>query len=245
MKRIFLLSFLSLFLIGLIASPEFCQEASNILEKMIEASGGRKVLEGIKDTKFSGTVEMTQMGLSGSMTIYHKEPNKFRQEIEVMGMVITSAFDGETAWMVNPQTGSVEEQPENVAEMTKREALYFGNSAFLNPEKYGITYALKENEKIEGRDYFVLEQTYPDGHKSTLYVDSQTYLIQKIIQTTLNQMGVEVEQEMFLSDHKKVDGVIYAHFIKIIQDGEEFGTLTITEVNFNTGLEDTLFKKSE
>ncbi len=243
MKKIFSACLLSLFLLSLMTSPGLSQETSDILKKMVEAQGGKKVLEKIKDMTLSGTLEMTQMGMSGSMTMYKKEPNKVRMDIEVMGMIITQAFDGETAWAVNPQTGSREEVPERQAEDMKRMAL--GIDAFLYPEKYGISFAYKGKEKIEEKDYLVLEQTFSDGHKMTLYVDPKTYLTYKTKSSTVNQMGVEVEQETFESDFKKVNGMIIAHSIIIFQDGEEFMKLTITDVTVNSGLEDSLFKMSE
>ncbi len=243
MKKIFFTCLLSLFLLSLMTSPGLSQEASDILKKMVEAQGGKKVLEKIKDMTSSGTLEMTQMGMTGSMTMYKKEPNKVRMDIEVMGMIITQAFDGETAWWVNPQTGSNEEVPERQAEDMKRMAL--GIDAFIYPEKYGIAFAYKGKEKIEEKDYLVLEQTFSDGHKATLYIDPKTYLSYKTKSTAVNQMGVEVEQETFESDFKKVDGLTIAYSIIILQDGEEFMKLTLTDVSFNSGLEDSLFKMSE
>lgn len=243
MKRFFTLCFLSIFLLSLMASPGFSQKAADILEKVIEAQGGRKVLENIKDTTMTGSLEMVQMGISGSMTIYHKEPNKMRMDGEVMGMVFTAAFDGETAWMTNPQTGSTEEMPEKEAEEFNRDAL--GRDSLLHPEKYGITYAYKGKEKIEDKEYHVLEQTYSDGHKTTHYIDPETYLTYKTKTTALNQMGIEVETESFMSDYKKVEGMMIPHSIITFQEGEEFMQITVTEVSFNTGLEDSLFKMSE
>lgn len=243
MKKILSFCLLSFFLLSLIAAPGFGQKASDILEKMIEAQGGRKVLEGIKDTTMSGTFEMPMMGMSGSTTMYQKEPNKTRMDAEFMGMVFTQAFDGEIGWMINPQTGGVEELSEKALEYTKRDAL--GNEALLHPEKLGITYAYKGNEKIEEKDCFVLEQTFSDGFKSTIYIDSKTYLIHKSKGLSLNMMEVEVDTETILSDYKKVNGMMVPHSIKILQEGEEFMIMTITQVSFNTGLEDSLFKKTE
>jgi hypothetical protein len=54
-------------------------------------------------------------------------------------------------------------------------------------------------------------------------------------------MGIEVEAETFFSDYKKVDGIMVAHTLVSYQDGEEFMTMTITEVKFNSALEDSLF----
>ncbi len=243
MKKIFSACLLSLFLLSLMTSPGLSQEASDILKKMVEAQGGKKAFENSKDMTSSGTIELIQMGMTGAMTMYKKEPDKVRMDIEVMGMIITHAFDGETAWGVNPQTGSREELPEQQAEYMKRNAV--GVDAFIYPEKYGIAFAYKGKEKIEEKDYLVLEQTFSDGHKATLYIDPKTYLTHISKSTTVNQMGVEVEQETFESDFKKVNGMTIAYSIIIFQDDEEFMKLTLTEVTFNSGLEDSLFKMSE
>ncbi|MFP4081706.1 MAG: LolA family protein [Candidatus Aminicenantes bacterium] len=243
MKKVFTLSLMTLFLTSLSFSPGFCDETSEILEKMIKAQGGRDILEGIEDTTLSGTMEMIQMGMSGSLTMYQKEPNKMRMDMELMGMLITQAYDGQTAWMVNPQTGATEEMPEKQAKDMKRQSL--GNDALLNPEKYGISFTYQGKEKIEDKDYHLLEQTFADGFKATLYVDAQTYLTHKTRAKTTNQMGVEVEAETLLGDYKLVEGMMVPHSLTIFQGGEEFMKINITEVSVNTGLEDSLFQMSE
>jgi len=155
-------------------SPLLAQNTADILKKMIDAQGGEKLLSSIKDSTMSGTMEMIQMGLTGSLTMYQKEPNLMRMDAEVMGMTITQAFDGEKAWMINPQTGAAEELPPEAADDIRRQAL--GNDALLHPEKYGISYNYKGKEQINGKDYFVLEQAFSDGFKATLYIDPDTYL---------------------------------------------------------------------
>ncbi len=243
MKKIFSACLLSFFLLSSMTSPGLGQEASDILKKMIEAQGGKKVFEKIEDTTSSGTIELIQMGMTGSLTMYKKEPDKVRMDIEVMGMIITQAYDGETAWGVNPQTGSIEEMPEQQAEYMKRNALAV--DAFIYPEKYGIAFAYKGKEKIEEKEYLVLEQTFSDGYKATLYVDPKTYLTYKTKSATINQMGAEVEQETIQSDFRKVNGMIFPYSMIIYQDDEEFMKLTLTDVTFNSGLEDSLFKMRE
>ena len=245
MKKILSFCLLSFFLLSLLTSPGYSQKASDILDKMIDALGGREVLATIKDTTISGSIEMIGMGASGSVKVYHKEPNKIRADLEIMGMVLTVASDGETAWMINPQTGSTEKMSGKVAEEMKRDCFDFGYSALLYPEKYGITYAYKGKEKIEEKDCFVLERTFSDGQKRTLYIDSKTYLTFKIKEINLNNSGVEVEVEEFSSDYKKVDGVMFAHSLTEFEDGGVAGKVTATNVRFNTGLEDSLFKMSK
>ncbi len=239
MKKIFSLCLLSVFLFGVTASPGIGQKAMDVLGKMIDAQGGRELLGSIKDTTMTGTMEIAMAGMSGSITTYQKEPNMIRMEMEMMGMVFTTAYDGEMAWWVNPQTGVTEEMPADQTENIIREA--YGNDILLNPDKHGVTFTLKDTENIEGKDYYVMVQAFPDGYQLTMHIDSKTYMLYKST-AILNQMGIEAEAETFLSDWRKVDGMMIPFSYKVLSDGEEVMTMTFTEVKFNTGIEDSFFK---
>jgi len=241
MKKIFSLFLLSFFLVSLISAPGYGQKVSDILEKMIKARGGRTALKNVKDITITGTMEMIAMGASGSIVLYQKEPDKMRWEIDLGGgMMFTRATDGKIAWGTNFQTGSLEELPEQEAAEFKRNAL--GYDSLLNPKKYGITFTFKGKKQIEGKDYLVLEQTYADGHKVTHTIDSKTYLTYKTETTAQGMMGGEVEEETFFSDYKKVNGVMTAYTMTVLQGGEQFFIMSYTEVKLNTGLKDSLFK---
>ena len=70
MKKAFTHCLLSLLLFSLMASPALSRSADDILNKMIDAMGGRKAMEAVKDQTSTGTIELTQMGLSGTATQY-------------------------------------------------------------------------------------------------------------------------------------------------------------------------------
>lgn len=240
MKRIISLATASLFLITLIAVPGSGQTAQQILEKMIDVQGGRKAIEGIKDMTLSGTLEIPMQGLSGPITVYKKEPDKRRVDFEVMGMVFSQAYDGKTGWGTNIQTGGIEDlSGEQLADI-KRESMPV--VSILDPQKYGISYTYKGKEEIEGKEYFVMDEDFPDGFKATLYIDSKTYLIYKTKVKTAGPMG-EVEMEQFQSDYRKENGLLMAHLVVTYASGEELQKITIEEVKFNTGLQDSLFIK--
>lgn len=251
MKRILIFAVVCLFSLGLIASSGaglFAQEtkksdakAMQVLEKMIEAMGGRKTMQAVKDMTATGTMEMPAMGLEGSATLYTKEGNKFRMDIEIMGMSITQAFDGEVGWSTNPQTGAVEELSGEQLEDMKRQAI--GDSAYLEPEKYGIVYTSKGQEKLEDKNYDVLLMSYADGFEVTMYIDSQTHLTYKTLSIAPNPMtGVEGELESFSTDYKKISGMMASHTITTFADGEEFMIIILDEIKFDTGLDDDFFK---
>ncbi len=240
MKKFMSLTLTGLLMLGILAGQVSGQSADEILAKMIQAQGGREKLASVKDVTIVGDFEMISMGMSGQMTRYHKEPTLFRMDIEIMGMLITQAYDGEIAWALNPQTGVTEEMPELQAEYFKRGI--FGTSALLNPKKYGMSFAYKGKEKIEDKEYHVMEQKFSDGYTITMYVDPKTYLTHKTKATTLDQMMMETESESIMSDFREIDGMLTAFHMQIFQGGEEFIVFTVSEIKYNTGLEDSLFK---
>jgi outer membrane lipoprotein-sorting protein len=232
-----------LLIFGFLAGHVFGQSIDEILEKMIKAQGGRDKLASVKDATVTGTFEMTMMGMSGQMTRYQKDPNLLRMDIEVMGMMITQAYDGEVAWSTNPQTGGVEEMPEVAAEYFIRDT--YGYDALINPKKHGISFAFKGKENIEDKEYLVLEQSYKDGYTVTMYIDSETYLPYKTKAMTLDQMMEETEGETIMTDYREIDGILTAFQMTIFQGGEEFIVFTAAEVEYNTGLDDSLFKMNK
>jgi outer membrane lipoprotein-sorting protein len=242
MKKAITLCIMGILLVSIAATPGYSQTAKEIIQKMIEATGGRKAIESIEDSTISGTIEFIQEGVSGAITVYKKEPSKMRVNVEVMGMIITQAYDGNLAWWTNPQTGATEEMPANEAASMKRDAL--PRDATFHPEKYGISFEYKGKEQIEGNDNFVIEQTYADGFVATLYVDCTSYLITKTKGSISSEMG-EVELEQVPTDYEKIHGLMIAHTITTYVNGAESRLLTITDVQYNTGLEDSLFKMEE
>jgi outer membrane lipoprotein-sorting protein len=240
MRRILSLSILGALLLTLTAYPVFSQTAEEILKKMVEAQGGKKVFESVKDMTLSGNIEIIQQGMTGTLTVYKKEPDKRRTDIEVQGFVVTQAYDGQTAWGTNLQTFTTEVFSGEQAASLKRDSMPLVSN--LYPEKYGISHTLKGKEKIENKDYFVLEESYPDGFKATLYIDPETYLTYKSKAKTVDATGTETEFEQLTSDYKKVDGMTIAHSIVTYANGQEYLKIIISKVGFNSGLDDSLFK---
>jgi len=221
-------------------SPASAQTAKDVLAKMIEAQGGTKALGAVKDQTMVGNLDMVQMGMKGGLTLYSKEPNLMRLDMEIMGMLISQAYDGEKARMTNPQTGSVEELPDNLTQEIKRQAM--GYDSLLNPEKHGITFEFKGKEKVQEADYLVLDEKLSDGHIITYYLDPATYLPYKTKAMGLSQTGAEAMIEMVTTDYQKIEGVMVPQTITQYQDGQEFMRITVTKVTFNSNLDDAFFK---
>jgi len=239
-KRIPAFSVLLVFLITLAASPGFAQSLNRILKRMSDTLGGRKTIESIKDMTMVGEVEMPQQGISGTVTIYKKEPDKSRLDLDAMGMVIIQVYDGQTALWTNPQTGDIEEMDEQQAARMIRQSLPL--AALIDPEKHGIVFTYKGKETVEEKECFVLEQVYKDGYRMIRYVDSDTYLSIKSKSVLAGPGSSEIQVEQVMSDFRKVDGMTMAYSITTYYNGSVFNEIRFKEVKFNTGLEDSLFQ---
>ena len=220
------------------------KDALAALAKTVEAMGGRKVLASIKDTTLKGIAELIQMGRSLPVTIYQKEPNKLRIDLDLSalasGQVFTQAYDGTRGWGTNMQTLANEPMSEALSKDFSHQAV--GNDSLLDPSKLGITYSLKPKATLDGKDYIVLEQTLADGHKSTIYIDPVTSLPYKSATTSLDPVtGAVVETESLLGDYRPVGGWMVNHSLRTLQGGQEIMRLTISTVAVNSGLDDALF----
>ncbi|MDD8019854.1 MAG: hypothetical protein PHU81_01525 [Acidobacteriota bacterium] len=230
---------LCMLILGLSLMPLGAQPEKDILEKMITAMGGQEALAGIKDSKTSGTMEITQFGLTSPLTIYQKEPGKFRLEMEVMGYSVIQVYDGQKAQTTNPQTGGIIDIPPDQTKAIKKQAL--GNQALLNPAKLGITYTYKGEETVDGKKCYVLEQKFQDGDVTTFYLEASTYLPYMTKTKGLDPSGTEVDTETRLTDYRKIGKTMVPFLITVNQAGSEYARMTISEVVHNTGLEDSLF----
>lgn len=239
MKKFLVLIVVAVFFLNLGVSHGYSMTTEDVMKKMVDAQGGKKVLENVKSSVYSGSMKLIPFNMEGKLTLYWKNPNKRRSDVELMGMKISQAYNGEKAWMLNPQMGGVQEMPENIAKQFIRQSM--GYDTLINPKKHGLTFALKAKEKIEDKEYIVLEQTYADGYKSVSYIDPETYLTYKTKGTSFDQTGTEVEMEVFPTEFKKVDGMMFPHRLTIFQKGQEFMHMTFEKVSLNVEVDDTLF----
>jgi outer membrane lipoprotein-sorting protein len=238
MKRLLTLIAVCLVLTGMLTVPNHGQTADEIIKKMIDAQGGKAVYESIKDITITGTAELVQQGIEGTLTVYKKEPDKRRQNFEVMGLNLIESYDGKIGWWTNQQTLEIEDMPEDRLVRAKRNAMPV--VAPLYPDKYGLTHTLKGKEDLEGREYFVVIRKYPDEFEVTMYIDTQTYLPYKSI-SQVEAQGVALEVEQYTTDYKSIQGLKVAHSTSQYLNGQEQMILTVTEVKINTGLDDSLF----
>lgn len=218
-------------------------EGKKILEQTILASGGREILSKIKDTTVQSEMNIIPMGLTTNRVIYTKDSEKIRVETKVMGTMTILCFDGKSGWILTPQSPTAVDMPQPVLEELKKSAIE--SAARMNPEKYGTTITYEGRESFEGKEYLVLKQTYEEGDASTIYLDPDTYIPYKMVSLLLDESIKKVETEIIFSDYRVVEEMKVPFFMHVIQSGEDYIGIKVTEYKYNTGLEDSLFERPQ
>ncbi len=215
----------------------------SLIEKNLQAKGGREKIESVESARLTGTMNMG--GMEAPFTLEWKAPDRTRMEITLQGMTLVQAFDGESAWMLNPFMGqaSPEKMSEEDTEAFKDQADFHG--PLVNPEEKGYEIEYAGEEEVEGTPTYKLKVVKPSGEESYLFLDQEYYL--EIKSTTKRTIrGQEVETEMAIGDYKEVDGLMMAHSLDALQAGAQAGpgggfNMTIAETELNPEIPDERF----
>lgn len=183
--------------------------AQSILDRYVEATGGRAAYEKITSRSSTGKFEMPAMGLSGDLRLDQAAPDKFRITINLPGLgQIDSGTNGEIAWSTDMMTGP------RLIEGEEREQLRRG--AIFNADLHAADiYEKLETtaiESMDGRDCYRVVLTPRTGSPVTSYYDKETGLIVKSSVVQQSNMG-EIAAETYFSGWQDVDGVKQAHVI--------------------------------
>lgn len=232
-KRFFLFAFI---LAGALSVN--AQTADEILAKYFENTGGLEKWISLKSSKMAGMMAMQGMEFPG--TVYAALPNKQRVEVNVMGKAIVQAYDGETAWWINPFMGGEDPQkmPDEMAEeMTRQEF----QSDFINYKEKGHAVELEGTEEVEGAEAFKIKLTKKNGDVEYHYFDSE-YYVPIMMKTTVKSGPAQGQMaETYMSDYQEVDGMMFPFFIESKVNGQSFQKITIDTISVNEEYEDVFF----
>src|ERR1700719_7360 len=80
-----------------------------VLDKYVDALGGREAWKKLVSRQSTGTIEVPAMKLSGTFQVTEKAPNRMLSVVVVAGANFREGFDGKTGWSDDPQNGGREQ----------------------------------------------------------------------------------------------------------------------------------------
>jgi len=241
MKRFFAVSLVAL--VGLMAAPGAAQTpalptADQVIDKYITALGGRAVLEKITSRVAKGTMEIADIGITGTIQISEKAPDKALTLVELAGMgPIREGADASGAWEENPQTGLRDKTGSELAD-AKRGATF---NAELKMKTIYKTLQVTGKEKVGTRDAYALVATPPDGTPTKMYFDVETGLMLRQSVTRETPQG-PIDVDVFLEDYRDIEGTKQPFTVRQVTSAFSM-VIRITEIKHNVPLDDAIFKK--
>lgn len=200
--------------------------AESVVEKYLEAIGGRKKLAKIQDVTMS--MSTTMQGMTISIKSVNKAPNKMFIEVGSGGMVFSKqVFDGTKASMTSPMGNQ---------ELSGKELEEMKNQAILNIEldyaKNGVKLELLGMEMVNEKECYVLQLTYPQGNKETEFFDISSGL-------RLKKSGSQGPTEY--KDYREVKGILFPFVIQQEMEGMSM-KMNVESIELNTKPSDDIFK---
>jgi hypothetical protein len=212
--------------------------ADQILDKYVEATGGKSAIEKITSRKTTGTFDIPAMGATGTFEGFSKAPNKNALVIDMPGFgQVRQGFDGAAGWDDNPMVGMRDlSGPELVAKKFDSEFYKSIRIREMYPDL-----SVKGREKVGEREAYVIEGKPESLPAEKLYFDTETGLLLRQDVQREGPQGVATVETVF-EDYKEVDGVKLPHNLKITNPAFMF-VIKLSEIKHNISIDDSVFTK--
>ncbi len=212
------------------AADEKLPSGEALMEKSLEAAGGKAVFAKLHTTVLSGTMEMPAMNLKGTLKNYRAEPDLSLTEIELPGIgKMTEGHDGQVAWAYNAMQGPSLKQGE--------EKLQAVRGARFHTEDWKADYKAVRTlglETFDGRECYKVELAPHQGEPFVQYLDRKTGLPAGMTMTAKTAMG-DIKAETVISDYRKVEGTLVPHKITQKAAGQVV-VITFETITYNVAI---------
>lgn len=203
--------------------------AQAVIDRHIEASGGRKALDAINSVALKGTVSIPANGMTGTVEASFARPNKMTSKMTLAGIgEIQEGFDGTTAWSLSPMTGPMLATGEELAQ----KAFDADFDRTLGTAQKYESMKTAEKTTFEGRPVYRLELTRKGGGTDIEFYDVETGLKAGSTIERVNPMGT-ISLTSVLTDYKKFGDLMQPTVMKQTVSGVQIVT-TFTTIEFNT-----------
>ncbi|HEY4937003.1 MAG TPA: hypothetical protein VII44_10500 [Puia sp.] len=211
------------------------QTADEIIQKYVEAIGGKDKLDQVKTVYMESSVQM--MGNESSSKTSIVNGTAYRMDMEANGQNLIEVYTDKGGWRLNPFMGATTPTPipDNMYKQSRGQI--FATGPLYNYVAKGNKVELLGKE---GNSY-KLKVTNADSVETTVFIDTSTYYLTKLTRAT-EFMGQPSDLTITFSDFKKGDmGLIFPYTTEISYGGQFSITSTLKKVEVNKTIDPSIF----
>ncbi|HXD93344.1 MAG TPA: hypothetical protein VNX01_09030 [Bacteroidia bacterium] len=226
---------LSLAILSLASSTLFSQTLDEIVNKHVEAIGGKDNWAKVKSLKMENTLKAN--GAEIKITIYQVDKKAMRQNIALMGLEGYSILTNTEGWTYMPFQGQTKPEAMTADDVKKAQDGLNLQDEFITYKELSKKLELIGKDDVDGTECFKLKMIDKDATETTYYIDpSNYYVIKETQKMTVN--GKEMENSTTYGNYKKLpEGVVYPYSI-----ASGWGEAEVTNLTINPKIDEALFK---
>ena len=210
--------------------------AESILDRYVEATGGKAAYEQRTSEVAKGVLEFPAQGLKGAITRYSASPGRYFASLDIpgLGAIEMGVKDGvawENSLVLGPRIKSGTERAEALREATLNSTLLW-RDLYPQVETVGT-------DTVNGEECFLVRMTPAEGSPQTMCFSKATGLGLKISTTAANQMG-DVPVEMIIASYKNFGGILAPERLTQKAAGQEM-SIVIQSIEVNAAIPEKQF----
>lgn len=210
------------------------QTVEEVINKHIDALGGRENLNKIQNVVMEGSLNYMGTDIALVLTTVHNKLN--RQDINAAGMQGFDMMTEKEGWTYMPFSGMQQPEQKAADDVKENRADMDAVGPLVDYVKKGHKVELAGKETVNGKDCYKLKLTLASSKIVFLYLDSASNLI--IRSTDKRKInGVVTDMQSDYDDYKEVEGVKMPHSIT-----QQFGTVYISSIKVNQNIPESAYK---
>jgi hypothetical protein len=218
------------------------QSVDEIISRYLKSVGGLDKIHAVNTLRRTGKF-IGGGGFEAVIVQENKRGNLVREEFTLQGMTGINAYDGTTAWTIQPWNGK--KDPESLGEEEMKSILEDADfdGPLVDYQKKGYKIEFAGKDKFEGTETVKLKITNPNGDIYIWHMDTDYYVPIKVDVKRFVR-GAEREYETVLGDYKEVAGWFMPFSIENNVKGSPNKSKIVYEViQANVDIDDARFKK--
>jgi len=217
------------------------QTADQIIARNIAARGGLAKVHAIHSMAVTGRLVGTDTDFP--IVVRLKRPGSFRMDLTIKDKVFTQAYDGSTAWTIDPFGSNAEPRAVSGDELKTVQDQADFDGALIDYKAKGHKVEFVGKESVGDKPCFKLKVTLNTGTLMYQYLDANSFLeIREEIIRTID--GKENTIEESVGDYRRVAGFLFPFsYDSNAKGSSDHHVLKIEKIETNTHIDDSVFNR--